>query len=316
MSDPHLKRVAIVVVLVLAILAGSLYLFAKPGAPASVPPLAPAGASSPAQSASTSSTEPKITWFQNQIEVTLSSGQGASKDLNFTSSLALQNVILEAVPEIHGLLSVQPSSFASVSANQAQKVHVSFSIPAGTTLGTYTGTVHLRVGSTTFPQTLKVTVNVWNSLTDAAAGISVLFPPSLYNLTDANSLPNSFDLESSRSGVAIGGGVPAGSSVARSGFAIGIDSTSFSVSNKFDINQYLATEYSNSVADANVTSTTACGKLGYQIFFSGEETGNWPVVIVYQNGLVHRFLYSSTDNLSDQTGLKAFNDVIANCTLQ
>src|SRR5260370_40928869 len=99
MSDPHLKRVALLIVLVLAILAGSLYLFARPGAPASVPPTsAPAGAPSPAQSASTSSTQPKITWSQNQIEVILAPTERASSDLTFSSSLALQGVVIEAVP--------------------------------------------------------------------------------------------------------------------------------------------------------------------------------------------------------------------------
>src|SRR2546425_749434 len=116
MSDPHIKRVAILIVLVLAVLAGSLYLFARPSPPASVPPTrAPAGASSPAQSASTSSTQPKITWSQNQVEVILAPTESASSDLTFSSSIDLQNVVIEAVPEIAGFLSLQPNSFANVS---------------------------------------------------------------------------------------------------------------------------------------------------------------------------------------------------------
>ncbi len=89
----------------------------------------------------------------------------------------MQNVILEAVPEIAGFLTIQPSTFASVSANQAQPVHVSFSIPAGTTLGTYSGTVHLRVGSTTLPQTLKVVVNVWQKFADPGGRFTFNYPP-------------------------------------------------------------------------------------------------------------------------------------------
>jgi hypothetical protein len=92
MSDPHLKRLGVLIVLVLAILAGSLYLFARPNPPAPVPPTpAPVGASSPAQSASTSSTQPKITWSQNQIEVILAPTESASSDLTFSSSLNLNN---------------------------------------------------------------------------------------------------------------------------------------------------------------------------------------------------------------------------------
>jgi hypothetical protein len=315
MGDPHIKRLAIVFgVLVLAILGGALYLSATPSPAGPLPPT-PAPAANPAQSSSTSA-PPKITWSQSQIEVSLAPTESASSDLTFVSSLGLSGAVVEPVPAISGLLSVQPNSFASVAAGASIGVHISFAIPSSTALGTYTGTMHIRVGSSTLPQTLKITVNVWNRVTDAAAGFSALFPPSLYNLTDANSPPDSFDLESSPTGVAIGGAVPNGSPVARSGFAVGIDASSFSVTSTFDVNQYLAAAYPNSSADAAASPILVCGRPGYQVFFSGEETGSWPVVIVYQNGRVYRFLYSSTDNNSDQTGLKAFNDVISNCSLQ
>src|SRR5437879_4401657 len=101
MSDPHVKRLGVLIVLVLAILAGSLYLIARPVRPAPVPPAPPAepGATpSPAQTASTTSTQPKITWSKNQIEVILAPTESASGDLTFSSSLDLQNAVIEAVP--------------------------------------------------------------------------------------------------------------------------------------------------------------------------------------------------------------------------
>jgi hypothetical protein len=168
------------------------------------------------------------------------------------------------------------------------------------------------------PQALAVAVNVWTQVKDSTTGLEIRVPPSLYNFTDVNAPTDSFDLESSPNGVAIGGAVLAGSPVATSGFAVSIDATPYNASSSFDINQYLATAYPNSAADANVTPITVCGMPGYQIFFSGEETGNWPVAIVYQSGRVFRFLYSSTDNIpgfSDRVGLKAFNDVLVHCTL-
>src|SRR5207302_2294276 len=195
MSDLHLKRVGFLIMLALAILPRS-YLFARPSRPASLPlKPAPAGASSPAQAASTSSTQPKITWSQNQIEMILAPTESASSDLTFSSSLDLQNAVIEAVPAIAGLMTVQPKTFASISAGSSNAVHFSFSIPAGTALGSYNGTIHVRIGTSTLPQTLKITINSWNHVTDAAAGFSTFFPPSLYNLTDANSPADSLDLE-------------------------------------------------------------------------------------------------------------------------
>lgn len=178
MSDPHVKRFPLLIGVLLAILAGSLYLFARPSAPALVPPTpAPAGASSPAQSASTSSTQPKITWSQNEVEVILAPTESASSDLTFSSSLDLQNAVVEAVPGIAGLLTVQPNGFANASAGSSNAVHVSFSIPSGTAFGAYNGTIHVRVGSSTLPQTLKILVDVWPEIKDPITGLGFRVPP-------------------------------------------------------------------------------------------------------------------------------------------
>jgi hypothetical protein len=179
MSDPHQKRLAILIVAVVAILAGSLYLFARPmpSAPPPALPSAPAASSNPQPSAT--STRPKITWSQNQIEVILAPTESASSDLTFSSSLDLQNAVLEPVPEISGLLSVQPNTIANISAGVPYAVSVSFSIPSGTAFGTYEGTIHVRMGSSTLPQTLKVSVDVWQPYDNPALGIHFLMPPGM-----------------------------------------------------------------------------------------------------------------------------------------
>ncbi len=176
-----MKRSALLIGVLLAILAGSLYLFARPSPPASVPPTpAPAGAWSSAQSALTSSTQPKITWSQHQIEVILAPTESASSDLTFSSSLDLQNAVIEAVPAIADLLTtVQPNTFASLSAASANAVHISFSIPSSTTLGRYEGTIHVRTGSSTLPQTLKIIVDVWQPYDNPTLGIHFLMPPGM-----------------------------------------------------------------------------------------------------------------------------------------
>ena len=330
MEDPHLKRVAILIVLVLAILTASSYLFAKlhplSTTPASallapVPPM-PAPAS-PAM----------ITWTPTSTEVIVSPGVTKSVSVTFIASRNIRRASVELSPGLVGIVTPVPGSFEKIRKGRLQMLSLYIAPTTSTALGAVTGTIQLRRGKVDdndpdsddedhrnqgrlLPQPLKITVDVANRVTDPAAGFSILFPPSLYNLTDAHSPADSFSFESSPDGVAIGGAVEVGSPVATSGFAVAIDAKLFAVSSTFDIAQYLNSEYSNSAADANVTSITVCGKPGYEIFFSGEETGNWPVVIVFQNGRVYRFLYSSSDNLSDRTGLKAFNYVIANCTLQ
>lgn len=168
MNTSHLKLTGIAAILAVVAL-GSVYLFARPPAPGPS-----VGATSPSLAAVTSavvaaitaplgttSTQPKITWSTTSVQVILSPGESASKDLTFTSSLKLSTIVLEPVTTVAPFVSIQPSTFASVPANQAQSVHIALSIPAGTTLGTYDGTIHLRSGSTTYPQTLKITVDVY-----------------------------------------------------------------------------------------------------------------------------------------------------------
>jgi hypothetical protein len=60
---------------------------------------------------------------------------------------------------------VQPSTFSSVLANQQQNVRIAFSIPSTADLGTYEGTIHIKVGTRTLPQTLKTTISVVTALT-------------------------------------------------------------------------------------------------------------------------------------------------------
>ena len=128
------------------------------------------------------STQPKITWSENQIAVILSPGESTAKDLTFSSSLNLSNVVLEPVPEIARYLTITPNTFAGGPANTPQSVRVNFSIASGATLGTYQGTIHLRIGTQTLPETLKIILNVWRvfrNSSDSNLGFSFYFPPTL-----------------------------------------------------------------------------------------------------------------------------------------
>jgi len=119
--------------------------------------------------------QPKIKWSQNQLTLQLSPGGGEVKQVTFTSDHNLTNVTIEAVPEIADLVSIQPNTIASVFADQAQSVSLFFSIPAGTSFGLHEGTIHVRAGSQTIPQTLKLSIDVTQSV-DLPAEIQPLSP--------------------------------------------------------------------------------------------------------------------------------------------
>lgn len=123
----------------------------------------------------TDSTRPSIVWTPSDLNTILTPGQTTTADVSFTSSLPLQNITIEAVPEIAGFFTITPSTIVAASAGQPQSIHIALS--AGKTLGVFTGTIHIRNGKDTLPQTLKVTINVWQSVQFSAAHVSFDVPP-------------------------------------------------------------------------------------------------------------------------------------------
>lgn len=158
------------VVLLVLLAVGSVILVAWLPNSSPTPSLAPTVAAQP-------SPQPRITWSEKQVEVILSPGESTVRDLTFTTSLNVQNIVIEPVPELAPFVSIQPNNFVNVPAGQQQSVRLTFSIPAGATLGTYDGTVHVRLANQTLPQTVKIAVNAWLALTDSALDVYMKYPP-------------------------------------------------------------------------------------------------------------------------------------------
>jgi hypothetical protein len=181
MSDVHVKRIALVIVVVLAAFAVSFHLVAGPPLPSPSPVAPSVGAlatTNPSQVGAVSSTQPKITWSNNPIEVFIAPGESSSENAHFASTLGLRDVMIEPVPGIAGFLAIQPSSITNIPAGLPQQVKVSFSIPQSTPLGIYEGAIHARIGNQTLPETLKVILNVWRRITEPGLNFSYLLPPA------------------------------------------------------------------------------------------------------------------------------------------
>ena len=108
-----------------------------------------------------------VTWDPRGIEQTLGLGGGVDLTATFVSKVTLNNVDLWIVPELQPFISLNKTHFDVVEADTPYQVTLQFSIPFGSQTGLYDGTIHVRVGSETYPQTLKVELNV----VDAAATI-------------------------------------------------------------------------------------------------------------------------------------------------
>lgn len=125
---------------------------------------------------------PTIQWSTPAVELTLSPGETATRTLTLTSNGLVKNALLEAAPTIAPFLTIQPNSFVTLLTNQPQTITISFTIPSGAALGTYDGTIQVRVGTQTLPQTMRVGINVWPTFA-SGLGISFKYPPSLNAMT-------------------------------------------------------------------------------------------------------------------------------------
>jgi hypothetical protein len=117
-----------------------------------------------------------IAWSQASISPVLPAGGSSSSAVSVTSKTGLKSIALEPTPSISPFLTITPAALDFIPAFQAQNISINFSIPSGTAPGTYDGTVHLRVGSQTLPQTLKITITV--SQTPIIVAIPAGFQPN------------------------------------------------------------------------------------------------------------------------------------------
>jgi hypothetical protein len=104
--------------------------------------------------------QPRVQWSVPAVSIVLPPGESVVTKVSLSSSAPVQNVSLEAVPEIARIIAIQPQNIPSLAPNQPQVVNLTFSVPVNSAIGILEGTIHLRTGSRTLPDTLKVTVGI------------------------------------------------------------------------------------------------------------------------------------------------------------
>jgi hypothetical protein len=102
-----------------------------------------------------------VTWENNRVNQTIGNGQIVTPTVvKFRVAKALTNVSVYTVPGISKFVNAQPSEFPSLEPGTDYSITLLFSVPTGAAQGSYDGNIHLRLGSKTIPDTLKVEVTV------------------------------------------------------------------------------------------------------------------------------------------------------------
>jgi len=102
-----------------------------------------------------------IVWTPAKNEQTIALGQAQDLTVTFRSSIDLKDAGLWISPGLQPFISLTPAYFKTIKANARKNVEIHFFIPPNTQAGMYyDGTIHLKVGSATNPQGLKVRLSV------------------------------------------------------------------------------------------------------------------------------------------------------------
>jgi hypothetical protein len=145
MNNFHPKRIAILMVLVLAILAaGSLFLAARPARLTPIASPAPTAVPNPLPTTSTSSTVPKITWSVPHLTQTMFPGSRMTVTTTFESNQNLSGVVIDVTPSLSGVVSSSPSAFSSIIANQSYQITFTLTAPPEFNKRSFGGAVQVR----------------------------------------------------------------------------------------------------------------------------------------------------------------------------
>ncbi len=115
-----------------------------------------------------------ISWIPGELNVVLPAGRLSVAEVSFKANEEIIGPVeVYVVPALMRFVAPQRISFSYLPSGSVSAIQLAFLVPDDTALGTYDGTLHLRVGQRTLPQTLKITLGVTNSLSDGWLGVSV-----------------------------------------------------------------------------------------------------------------------------------------------
>ncbi|MGQ9645898.1 MAG: BACON domain-containing protein [Thermodesulfobacteriota bacterium] len=109
-----------------------------------------------------------ITWIPEAIEETISKGSSKELDVAFISRIDLKKVNLWITPELRPFIRIEPDHFEKIEDNIPNQVVLHLTVPADAKPAHYDGTIHLRVGHRTYPETLKVDLDVIENISPVA----------------------------------------------------------------------------------------------------------------------------------------------------
>jgi hypothetical protein len=99
-----------------------------------------------------------LMWTPSAVADTANPGSRQSFPVTLTPLADVSGVTVTVVPELRGVVSVTPTSFAMLRSGQAATVTLTFASSKSEALHTAQGTIHVNSGTSTLAKTLPVTI--------------------------------------------------------------------------------------------------------------------------------------------------------------
>lgn len=124
-----------------------------------------------------------ISWTPGTLAFSINPGGKQDVPVTFTSSVALSNVAVTVVPALKNIVSVSPTSFATLQAGQTATVTVKVAPSAAESLRLVEGTIRLVVGTSTVAKPLSVSLTLVAPQLINGVAVPPEPPPELNNAT-------------------------------------------------------------------------------------------------------------------------------------
>lgn len=103
----------------------------------------------------------KVTWSEPHVVLDVQQGSQVVYEVKLSVDRKMSGPVrIEAVPSINDIVSVAPEQFEGLEPGALYTVQLIFAATTETRIGVHSGTLHLRSGNATVPDTLKLKINV------------------------------------------------------------------------------------------------------------------------------------------------------------
>ena len=101
-----------------------------------------------------------VTWSEPDVALDVQQGERLIQPLEFSVTRRIRSIRIEAVPSISDVVSIVPQQFEALQPGVIYTIQLVVAPSTETQIGVHAGTIHVRDGTATIPEPLKVKISI------------------------------------------------------------------------------------------------------------------------------------------------------------